>query len=350
MANFYEGKKVFIAGGAGLIGQSLIRALVPLGAKIATTEYHNRKIDPIYRIQCEHIFTCDLNNRDWQKEMYQAGDIVFWCAARVGGAKSIKDDPMGLVHYNLELAHRNIQAAVAAEVERFCYVSSSYVYPDCLSDPNRPNVESDTDFADVPLQHYGLGWIKRFMEKLCKAHQLASKTKFALVRPTAVFGPYDNFDLETCHVVPALIRKVAEGQSPLEVWGDGSEQRQFCYVDDLVQGLLLATENYAVAEPINVAPRQVSCVNDVWKTLFQIAGIVEQPQFSVDNSSTWNLRELGNDYYRPVKYLGDKPRVISRRVVNTDKCKSLLGYECKTDLKTGLAKTLEWYKANHGAS
>lgn len=337
MSNFYKGKKVFIAGGAGLLGQSLVRHLVPLGAEVTATEYKSRKIDPEWREKISYAPNVDLNH-EFQHILYRKQDIVFWTAAKVGGAKSIREDPMGLVHYNLELAARNVQAAVNAGVERFCYVSSSYVYPEM----DTPNIEKDTDHLDVPLQHYGLGWIKRFIEKLCKAHQLTSKTRFALVRPTAIYGPHDNFDLETCHVVPALIRKVAEGQNPLEVWGDGSEERQFCYVDDLVQGLLLATEHYAVADSVNIAPSQVSCINDVWKALFALQGLVHDSWDSSNVLSGWSVSA---DRLRTVKYLGDKPKVISRRVVNTDKCKSLLGYECKTDLKTGLANTLEWYKA-----
>ena len=330
MSNFYQGKKVVIAGGAGLIGQALIRALVPLGASIRATEYKSRQIDSAYRNDLADIRNLDLmepyNDNPFAPMLYENADIVFWAAAKVGGAQAIKNDPMGLVHYNLELAARNIQAAVHAGVSKFCYVSSSYVYPESTIG----SYEDDTDCYDVPLQHYGLGWIKRFIEKLCMAHQLTSKTRFALVRPTAIYGPYDNFDLETCHAVPALIRKVVERWSPLEVWGDGKEERQYTYVDDLAQGMLLATEHYAVAEPINIASPEISTVNGVWQTLFNIKGIVKSPDFSITS-------------HRSVKYLGDKPRVVSRRLVNTDRCRAALGYECKTTLAEGLRKTLEWY-------
>ena len=327
--SFYNGKKIFVAGGAGMIGNALIRALVPLGAKVTATEFLSRRIDPAWRDQIEVITAIDLNQPTWKPNSHWTGalkrcnlyagyDVVFWAAAKVGGAKAIRENPMDLVHYNLELAARNIQAAVAAGVERFCYVSSSYVYPET----HIASLERDTDDRDVPLQHYGLGWIKRFIEKLCMAHQLTSKTRFALVRPAAIYGPYDSFDLETGHVVPALIRKVAEGQSPLEVWGDGSEERQFTFVDDLVRGLLLATEHYVIAEPINIATPKVSTIYDVWKTLFDIEGL---------------------PYV--VQYLGDKPKVVSRRVVNVARCKDTLGYECPTSLEDGLRQTLDWYKS-----
>lgn len=331
--SFYEGKKVLIAGGAGLIGQALIRALVPLGADVTATEFRARRIAREWRDAVRVINGLDLNRPKWasndywaaalkRTNLYDGFDIVFWAAAKVGGAKMIRENPMELVHYNLELAARNVQAAVEARVSRFCYLSSSYVYHETPI----ANIERDTGDFDVPIQHYGLGWIKRFMEKLCRAHHLTGSTEFALVRPAAIYGPYDNFDLETCHVIPALIRKVAEGQNPLEVWGDGSEERQFTFVDDLVEGLLIATERFGVAQPINIATPHVSTVNNVWQALFRITGV--QP-----------------DWTNLVKYLGDRPRVVNRRVIDVSNCRNLLGYTCSTSLEDGLRKTLEWYRS-----
>ena len=357
MNNFYRDKKVLVAGGAGLIGQALIRALVSTGASVTATEFDRRKIDPAWRDSINIISGIDLNRPTWapndywaevlkRTNVYRGFDIVFWAAAVVGGAKMIREHPMALVHYNLELAARNIQAADDAGVGRFCYVSSSYVYPE-LSGVGGSQ-ELDTETADVPLEHYGLGWIKRFIEKLCRAHQLTSDTRFVLVRPAAIYGPHDNFDLETCHVVPALIRKVAEKRNPLEIWGDGSERRQLTYVDDLAEGLLRATEHYAIAKPINIATPTVSTVNSVWQTLFHIENLERNIFDPLKMVSLHTPREN----LRNVVYRGDKPRAISERVVNVSSCKAFLSYECQTTLRDGLEKTLAWYKesANNGKS
>lgn len=346
--SFYQDKKVFVAGGAGLIGQSLIRQLVPLGAKVTATEHRQesqldkpRRIDPAFRDKIIVIENADFMTPyrsscfGGETEIYRGYDFVFWAAAKVGGAKAIKEKPMELLHYNLELASRNIKAAVDAKVERFCYVSSSYVYPDF----DMPAIEGDIALGDVPRVHYGLGWIKRFMEKLCMSHQLTSETRFAIVRPTAIYGPHDNFDLETCHVIPALIRKIVEGQNPLEVWGDGSEQRQFTYVDDLVRGMLLATANYACAEPINIATATVSTVNDVWRTLFDIEGLTHDCYDPVTGFFPPPRENLRGVFYR-----GDKPRAIDKRLVNCNLAAFRLGYECKTSLKDGLRQTVDWYR------
>jgi GDP-L-fucose synthase len=270
---------------------------------------------------------------DGDADLYEGQEIVFWGAAKVGGAKAIKEDPMGLVQYNLELASKNIHAAVKAKVERFCYLSSSYVYPTSAL----PSGERDIYLNDVPIEHYGLGHIKRFMENLCRAHLLTSETRFSLVRPTAIYGPHDNFDLESCHVIPALIRKVAEEQNPLEVWGDGSEQRQFTYVDDLAEGMMRATAVYATAEPINIATPQVSTVLDVVRELLNIVG---RPWFK-DITPEQRLIDRGPPQL--VNFIGDKPTTISKRLVDVGKCKRMLGYECKTTLRDGLEKTYGWY-------
>ena len=320
MTNIYKDAKVFIAGAAGLVGQALVRALVPLGAKITATEFKNRKIDAQYRDEIRILLNWDLTDPRYIADSYKEQEIVFWCAAKVGGAKAIRENASEMIHYNLEMSSRNIRAAAEAGVKRFCYLSSSYTYPDL----GRPNVEGDTDIGDVPMIHYGLGWIKRYIETLLRHYHMTTQMKAAIVRPAAIYGTHDDFDLETCHAVPALVRKVAERQNPLEVWGDGNEERQYTFADDLAEGLLTVTENFAVAVPINISTTQVSSVADVWRTLCDIAG----------------LNCL-------VKYLADKPQVIQSRLVDVSLAKRLLGIECKTDLRTGLEKTLEWYKANH---
>lgn len=333
MINFYQGKKVFIAGGAGLLGQALIRKLVPLGAKITATEFKNRKIDAECRSQIA-VEPFDLRKPDGligsRANVYDGQEIVFWAAAKVGGARAIRENPSELIHYNLELTARNIKAAVDAGVERLGFTSSSYVYPDL---PYRAE-EDDVWKGDVPLIHYGLGWIKRYLETLCKHHHMTSKTKFAIIRPTAYYGPHDDFDLETCHALPALLRKVVEKRFPLEVWGDGSEVRQWTLVEDVAEGLLEVVANYAVADPVNICHAQTNSIAQLVQELLNIEG-----HYGPFNDE--------NQFPPRVIYMTDKPTVISRRVSDPSKAKRLLGFECKTSLTEGLSKTIEWFKANH---
>ena len=335
MTSFYSGKKVFVAGGAGLCGQAIIPKLVALGAEVTATEWAHRKIAAAYRDKLLTIYRHDLHdNRTWQnlvilrKNIYEGQDIVFWCAAQVGGAKAIRENPSEMIHYNLEMSSRNIRAAAQAGVKRFCYISSSYVYPDLPY----PAKETDIDSGDVPYIHYGLGWIKRYMETLLRHYHMTTQMKAAIIRPTAIFGPHDDFNLETCHVVPALIRKFVEGPYPVQLWGNGSEVRQFTFVDDLADAMLAVTENYAVCDPLNVASDKDRCVSDLAMVI---------------HDSVFGLQEMVarsksiKDHYR---FTGEGPTAVQSRLVDTSKAKRLRGIECKTSLRKGIEKTVEWYK------
>ena len=328
MSDFYQGKKVFIAGAGGLIGQALVRKLVPLGAKVTATEWKARKIDAEYRGRIEIISGIDLNYADHFSDgekwttIYEGQEIVFWCAARVGGARAIRENPSELIHYNLELAARNIKAAVDAGVERFGFIGSSYSYPDL----DRPAKEEDVWTGDVPYIHYGLGWVKRYLETLCRHHHVTSNTKFAIIRPTAYYGPHDDFDLETCHVVPAAIRKVLESDgSPVEIWGDGGDLRQFTFVEDVAEGLLVVTENYCICEPLNICREEATPIIDLYGTVMRVAG----------------RETLG------VAFEHNKPTAIRSRISDPSRAKRILGFECKTSLEDGIRKTVEWYRKNH---
>ena len=325
MTNFYKGRKVFIAGGAGLIGQALVRKLVPLGADVTATEWKARKIGPEFRGEIGTIWGgIDLRAAAYSDliKLYEGQEIVFWAAAKVGGARAIREKPSDLIHYNLEMAARNIKAAVDAGVERFGFIGSSYSYPDL----DRPAKEEDVWTGDVPYIHYGLGWVKRYLETLCRHHHVTSNTKFAIIRPTAYYGPHDDFDLETCHVVPAAIRKVLESDgSPVEIWGDGGDLRQFTFVEDVAEGLLVVTENYCICEPLNICREEATPIIDLYGTVMRVAG----------------RETLG------VAFEHNKPTAIRSRISDPSRAKRILGFECKTSLEDGIRKTVEWYRKNH---
>ncbi len=328
--SFYSGKNVLVCGGAGLLGQALIPKLLAAGAKVRGTE-HNKKIDAAVRDKIDvwwanfpYVIAKDETQRD-PNDLLRGIDIVFWCAAKVGGAKAIRESPSDLIISNLNMTS-NFMNEAAGKVDRFAFVSSSYIYPDT----GKPNIEEDGFGFDPPDIHFGLGWVKRSMEKLCRHFQLVTKTKFAIIRPTNYYGPWDNYDSETSHVVPALVRKTVERQDPLEIWGDGTEERCFTYVDDVAEGLIRMVEQCPQKNktpvPLNICTRKVSTVEDVAHALFDIVG-----------------------YHTNVKYLLDKPTAIPYKVSDPSKAEKLLGFKCETTLRTGLKKTVEWYKKNQVA-
>lgn len=146
--------------------------------------------------------------------------------------------------------------------------------------------------------------------------------KVVVVRPGNAYGPYGDFKWETSHVIPALIRKVVERHNPIEVWGDGNEIKDFIYVEDLVEGMLLAMEKIGSFDPVNIASGHPCTVKEVLKAILEA------------------------DNYQDAKIVFDtsKPTMIPKRLIDTSKAKKLLGFEAKTPLTEGIKKTVDWYK------
>ena len=316
--DFYINKNVFVAGGAGLFGQSVTKQLLEHGARVVSTQYKKRKIT----IQHQNLTLVDLDLRDLIKvsKIMEDMDILFLCGARVGGAKTILNDAVDLVSYNLALHFDLMVLAHKLRLDRVGFVSSSYIYPDT----GKPNIESEGFIGDPwkPV-NYGLGWYKRYLETVCKFLHTSGTTRYAIIRPCSIYGPYDNFDFDTCHAIPALVRKTAERMDPFEVWGGGQDIRCHTYVDDVANGFLEVVDKYAVAEPLNVCTTEETTIEDVVQV----------------------LHELEN-FHPPVIFNTNKPSVIPYKVSSPRLVKELIGWSAKVSLKDGLKKTLDWYKKN----
>ena len=316
---FYKGKNVLVAGGSGMTGQSLVRKLLDQGACVRATQYKSRKITITHK-NLEIIF-CDLKNDEEAIKVFKDMDIAFLCAAKVGGAKLIKEDPSSLIIYNLDLHAKLMYFASKMKLQRCAFISSSYVYPD-TGNPNKEE-EGFKDNPWMPL-NYGLGWIKRYLETLCKHFHMTSSTDYAIVRPTNIYGPYDNYNIEECHVVPALIVKAVNQMNPYEVWGNGEDIRCFTYVDDLTEGLMLTTEKYAIAQALNICPRATHTIKDVVNAIMEVL-----------------------DFHPRIVFNSDRPSVIPYKVSDPSLAFEILRWQAKTGLKEGLKKTIDWYKENH---
>ncbi len=311
---FYKGKNVLVAGGAGLVGQSLVRKLLEEGAFVRATQYKNRKITLAHKNL--EVVSCDLTNETQAKTAFEDMDIVFLTAGFVGGAKQIKEDPSTLIFGNLHLRSGQIHLAAKMGVERCAFISSSYVYPPT----DKPNTESEGFRGDPWMENYGLGWVERYLETLCKHFHMTTKTRYAIVRPAAIYGPHDRFDPEHAHVVPALVARVVSRQDPFEVWGTGEDVRSFTYVDDLADGLLLITERYAESEALNICSKEIRTVKDVVRIL-------------LDHLS----------FYPKVNFRPDKPSLNPYKVLDPGRAKELIGWEAKVGLEEGLKRTVDWY-------
>lgn len=317
--SFYKGKNVLVTGAAGITGHAAVKRLLADGANVRATVYQNRSLNIENHPNLE-IVQCDLMKHEDCMRVLEGIDVCFNFVAFIRGAKGQTEysNALDLVRNNLFTSINMIDAAVRSKLDRFGFVGSSTMYPD-VSHP----VNEDEAFDSNPHKLYrGVGWMKRYVEKVIEYYQDISDTKFGMVRTTAIYGPHDAFN-ENGHAIPQLIMKADSGMNPFEVWGDGSQMRDFIYVDDVVDAVMTVVEKAPTGRPYNAATGHGTTVTELVETITDIYGY--SPEFNYDVT---------------------KPTMIPIRLVDVSRIKDELGWEAKHDLRTGLEKTIDWYKNN----
>jgi GDP-L-fucose synthase len=314
----FKDAKVLVTGGAGFVGTNLILRLLDMGAKVTATIH---KKDPQIQDSRVNFIRAELLNPADCEKVCAGQDYVFMCAANTSGAGVMATTPLVHLTPNVVKNVQMLDAAYKAGVKKFCFLSSNTVYP--LTD--YPVKEEDC--IDQFYEKYHIvAWMKRFTEIVCEMYdkKIGKPMKCCVVRPGNIYGEYDDFEWATSHVIPALVRKVAERQSPLEVWGDGKDLKDFVYISDFIDGMLAAFEKIDGYDPINIAGGNSVTVRDVLGHLQKAAGYEDAT----------------------IKYLSDKPTMIPKRLISIDRAKKVLGWEPKVPIAEGLKRTLDWYKAN----
>lgn len=316
---FYKGKKVLVTGGTGFIGAHIVQELLKQEAKIRIP-LHKRPLP--FKNKNIEILPADLSNPQDCLKVSEGIEYVFHAAGAVGFAGASKLDAMQKIILNLILTSRMLSAAWQAGVERFLLLSSSTVYPAY----EYPVKENEAWSGPVHPFYMGYGWMKRYLERLAEYAASNSKLKIALLRPTAVYGPGDNFDPKTCHVIPALIHRAMVNEDPFVVWGSGNEVRDFIHVADVARASLLALERYATCDPVNIGCGK--CI-----TIREVVGII--------------LKLCGHGKAK-VNFDRTMPTAIPIRMVDTLKAKEVFGFKAEISTEEGLKNTIEWYKSHYG--
>ncbi|KKQ68428.1 MAG: NAD-dependent epimerase/dehydratase [Parcubacteria group bacterium GW2011_GWC2_39_11] len=316
MEEFFKGKKILVAGGAGFIGTNLIKKLLSLGAKVRAGDIRKLQIQDS---RAEYL-SCDFfKKRDCQKAVKDM-DYVFMAAANTSGAAVMSKTPLAHVTPNIIMNSLMLESAYKAGVKKFLFISSNTVYP--ASD--QPVRESDMKYGDLFPKYYFVAWMKQFSEVLCEMYtKIKNPMKTVVVRPANSFGPHSDFNPETSHVIPALIKKVVERQNPIEVWGDGNDIKDFIFVEDLVEGMLLAMAKLENYDPINLATGRPCVIKEVLKAIL----------------------EADNYQNAQIVFNADQPTMIPKRLIDPSKAKEILGFEAKTPLADGIKKTVDWYRS-----
>ena len=312
---FFQRRLSLVTGGAGFIGTHLAQALLNAGGRVRLAVHQRAPIISDPSVETVHGDLADP--QDCLRAM-QGVQLVFHAAGAVSGAGGSPEDAMAGIVKNLNLTAQVLHAAWAAKVERILIFSSSTVYP-ATDHP----IREDELYEQPPHPSYlGYGRMRRYFEHLAEFVASRSTVRVALVRPTAVYGPHDDFDPIRSHVVPALVRRAVEKADPFEVWGSGDEMRDFLHVEDFVRGCLLAIEKHAVCDPINIGYGSAVSIRQVVDTILKAAGHDVPPRF--DSS---------------------KPTTIPVRTVDTSKARRVLGFEPQIPIEAGLSDLVRWYAA-----
>ncbi|MBD3248789.1 NAD-dependent epimerase/dehydratase family protein [Candidatus Woesearchaeota archaeon] len=303
-----KNKKIIITGGAGFLGQHLVSKLISRGVpkeNIFIPEY------PSY----------DLTKIEDIKKMFSdfKADVVIHLAAKVGGIGLNREKPGELFYDNLMMGVQLIEQARLNNIEKFVAIGTICAYPKFTPVPFKEE-ELWNGYPEETNAPYGLAKKMLLVQSQAYRDQYGFNSIFLL--PVNLYGPGDNFDPKSSHVIPALIKKIKDAKKnngKLEVWGDGSASREFLYVEDAAEGIILATENYDSSEPINLGAGFEITIKDLVEKLCSIM-----------------------DFKGEIVWDTSKPNGQPRRCLDVSKAKEF-GFCAKTKFDEGLRKVVEWY-------
>lgn len=318
MSGSYKKTKVLVAGSTGFIGTNLVNNLVSKGFSVRGTIH---KQQPRYKNPEVEYVQADLTLMEDCQKAVKDCKYVFMAAANTSGAAVMKSNPLSHVVPNVVMNSQMLQAAYESGVSKFLWISSSAAYPPT---GDRPTTESEMFEGDPYDAYYFVGWMKRFGEIMCQMYGDKVKPPMTtiVVRPTNVYGPYDDYDPATSHVTAAMIRKVCERQSPIVVWGDGNDIRDIVYIDDFTEAMTRSVDELNQYTVLNIGYGKGFTVKQILSTILKC-----------------------DDYQHPkIVFDSTKPSMIPVRLVDINAAKSLLGFKASVSMEEGLAKTLKWYR------
>lgn len=312
----FKNSKVLVTGGAGFIGVNLINRLLRDGANIRATIHSKEPVIIDNRIE---YIKGDLRLEEFCREAVDGIDYIFMCAANTSGAKVMATTPLVHLTPNMLMNIQILQAAYSAGVSKFLFISTNTVYP--LTDFAVKESDVTNEFYE---SYHIVAWMKRFTEIVCDMYstRITNPMKTVVVRPGNLYGPYDKFDWEKSKVIPAIIRRSIERHDPFEVWGDGMDLKDFLYIDDLIDGLILAMERVNDSEPINLASGIPVTIRDVLGEILKSADYEDAD----------------------IHYDASKPSMIPKRMIDISLAKKQLGFNPKISLEDGIQRTVDWYK------
>ena len=319
--NFYKDKNVLVTGGNGFVGSFVVERLLKEGANVSVVSRTQKKF--LSHVENDVKFVKgDLLNRDDALKACKDQDFVFHLASKVAGIGYNIEHSGTMMTENSIMSLNMLDAARKSNVERYQYISSTCVYP---REASIPTPEGEGMLGDPEPSNLGYGWAKRVGELQAKMYAKEFGMKVSIIRPMNAYGPRDDFDPETSHVIPALIRKIINAKTEVAIWGSGNQTRSFVYVDDVARGMLIALEKLTAPDPINIGTDEEIKIKDLVSMIVNITGM--------------------NDLQ--IKYDKTKPEGQLRKTADTKKAEELIQYKPKYSLEEGLKHTIDWYRSSN---
>jgi GDP-L-fucose synthase len=315
--NFWQGKKVIVTGGGGFLGSFVVEKLQQRGASDLfiprRKEYNLVNPQEIRRMYDDAL-----------RGVHAQNVVIIHLAAHVGGIGANREHPAEFFYDNLMMGVELMHQAWQRGVGKFVAIGTVCAYPKFTPVPFK---EDDiwNGYPEETNAPYGLA--KKMLLVQAQAYRQQYGFNAIYLLPVNLYGPRDNFDLQSSHVIPALIRKAIEaqerGEKELPVWGDGSPTREFLYVEDAADGIVTAAEKYNGAEPVNLGSGYEISIKDLAEMIVRLTGF--------EGKLVWQT---------------DKPNGQPRRGLDVSRAKAYFGWSAQTPFEEGLRRTIEWFKAN----
>ena len=306
-----KNKRILVTGGAGFLGRQVVDQLIKAGAEAD-------------KITVPRSKDYDLTVMENCKRAVDQQDVVIHLAAHVGGIGLNREKPAELFYDNLMMGTQLIHAAYEAGVEKFTCVGTICAYPKFTPVPFKEDDIWD-GYPEETNAPYGIAKKALLVQLQAYRHQYGFNGIYLL--PVNLYGPEDNFDPSSSHVIPALIRKVQEaqerGDKEIPVWGDGSPTREFLYSEDAARGIVMGTQSYNGAEPVNLGTGYEISIRDLISTICEVM-----------------------EFKGEIVYQTDKPNGQPRRCLDTERAKKEFDFTAQVGFKEGLKNTVKWWREN----
>ena len=306
---FWQDKRILVTGGSGFLGSYVVDMLKQRGARPEAITIPRRATD-------------DLRQIDVCRRVVAGQDVIIHMAATVGGIGINREKPGEFFYDNLMMGVQLMEAARQAGVGKFVSIGTICAYPKFTPIPFHEENLWD-GYPEETNAPYGLAKKMLLVQGQAYRQQYGFRSIYLL--PVNLYGPRDNFDPRSSHVIPALIKKCVEavdsGAPAIEVWGDGSPTREFLYVEDAAAGIVLAAERYDGDDPVNLGSGTEISIRDLVETIARLTG-----------------------YHGGIVWDASKPNGQPRRQLDVGRAERAFGFRAHTSFEEGLRRTIEWYR------